>query len=202
MFFCWNHVFFKFEVSVISSDHAFAQIVPLLAAFTVAASEFGSQTFNKHFSPTTPWVFPWLSCSFIFNLQEFWNGFKKRFHISECICFLFVRICTLSLYLLSMFQLRSYKIIDFIGCKCPRCNGPERLRLNQVENSNLGGAGAVHFLSPDLPPSPWCFAPGPDLGDAKSLVFDEAVSHATFQVRPIFQRITLSHVILPMRVHP
>lgn len=150
MFFCWNHVFFKFEVSVISSDHAFAQIVPLLAAFTVAASEFGSQTFNKHFSPTTPWVFPWLSCSFIFNLQEFWNGFKKRFHISECICFLFVRICTLSLYLLSMFQLRSYKIIDFIGCKCPRCNGPERLRLNQVENSNLGGAGAVHFLSPDL----------------------------------------------------
>ena len=42
------------------------------------------------------------------------------------------------------------KTISFIGCKCPRCNGPERLRLNQVENSNLGGAGAVRFLSPDL----------------------------------------------------
>lgn len=37
------------------------------------------------------------------------------------------------------------------------CNGPERLRLNQVENSNLGGAG-------------------PDLGDAKNLVFDEVGS--------------------------
>lgn len=38
------------------------------------------------------------------------------------------------------------------------CNGPERLRLNQVENSNLGGAG-------------------PDLSDAKSLVFDEVGSY-------------------------
>lgn len=33
--------------------------------------------------------------------------------------------------------------VQVVWAECgPRCNGPQRLRLNQVENSNLGGAGA------------------------------------------------------------
>ena len=72
-----------------------------------------------------------------------------------------------------------------------RCNGPERLRLNQVENSNLGGAGAwnrykqiqtdsnfkhkkIGFVAFSAWNDCYCLFPGPDLGDAKNLVFDEA----------------------------
>ncbi len=63
--------FFLLEVSVISSDRAFAQIVPLLAAFTVAASEFGSQTFKNNSLLKLFQSFQGLSCSFIFHLQDF-----------------------------------------------------------------------------------------------------------------------------------